>query len=102
MFGVEPAYEELERRIFFIWKTVDGVSLLLISGLVLFPEDVSEVAGAMAEEFLVEDPVGVFWSDVDVAVIPKVSKSDAKISIDQFDLHHIPGEKLMERSFSRL
>lgn len=101
MFGVEPAYKEFEWSVFFVWETIDGIFLvLLLSGLVLFPEDVSEVARAVAEELFVEDPVGVLWSDVDVA--KEECQSDAKISIDRFDLHHIPGEKLMERSLSRL
>ena len=58
---VEPCYEELEGVVFFV-----GQAEVFVAAAGFGDESFAEESGAVAEEFLVEDPVGVFEADVDV------------------------------------
>lgn len=58
---VEPADEETEGLVIVVGQAVGGVF-----GAFLVVEEVAEEFGAVAEEFFVQDPVGVFGADVDV------------------------------------
>lgn len=60
MSTVEPAHEKTERLILLIGKAKLAVLVLLAV------EDVAEELAAVAQELLVEDPFGVFLTDVDV------------------------------------
>ena len=58
---VEPCYEELEGVVFFV-----GQAEVFVATAGFGDESFAEESRAVAEEFLVEDPVGVFQADVDV------------------------------------
>jgi hypothetical protein len=59
--GVEPGYEEAEGVVFFV-----GKAEVFVATASLGYEGFAEEPGAVAEEFLMEDPVCVFDADVDV------------------------------------
>lgn len=59
--GVKPGDEQLERVVFLI-----GQAEVLIATTSLGDERLAEELGAVAEELLVDDPVGVLDTDVDV------------------------------------
>ena len=59
-FGVEPADEELEGEVVGVGQA-EG-----LGAFVFGVEDGGEEGGVAAQEFFVQDPVGVFGADVDV------------------------------------
>ncbi len=61
--GVKPAYEELEWEVVGVRETVGfgfGLAVLFVV------EDVAEEGGVVAEELLVDRPIGVLRANVDV------------------------------------
>lgn len=57
---VKPANEQAERLIFLVGQTILAVLVLLAL------EDVSEELAAVAQKLLVQNPVGVLLTDIDV------------------------------------